>query len=74
MLNADHKGTHIENHAHFNKEHSPTIPKEFPRQLLPKDKCQHVLFWMVACLAEAENNLCGPENKAYYQCKRERDA
>ena len=39
MLNVDHKGLHIENLNELNKEHSPTLPKDFPKSLIPKDMC-----------------------------------
>lgn len=74
MLNVDNKGLHIENLNHFNKEHSPTIPKAFPKELLPKDMCQHSLSRMLQCLMGSQANKCGEVNKLYYMCKRERDA
>lgn len=74
MLNADHRGTNIENLSEFNREHSPTIPYDFPKDRLPSDMCQNVLTKMLVCVMNSQANRCGPENKAYYQCKRERDA
>ena len=41
MLNTDHKGLHIENLEHFNREHSPTLPHDFPKERLPHDLCNH---------------------------------
>ena len=74
MLNVDHKGLHIENLAELNREHSPSIPTKFPKDLLPKDKCQSSLALMLQCLMGSQQNKCGGYNKAYYQCKRERDS
>ena len=74
MLNADHRGLHIESVSEFNREHSPTIPKAFPKELLPSEKCQSALVLMINCLSFSTPNKCGPYNKGYYECKRERDA
>ena len=35
MQNTDSKGFLIENIAEFNKEHSPSIPQNFPKDRLP---------------------------------------
>ena len=70
----DHKGLSIENLNEFNKEHSPTIPKGFPKERLPKDLCQHTLNKLLMCLMGAQANTCGDRNKKFYICKRERDA
>ena len=53
MLNADHKGTLIENLAEFNRDHSPTIPHAFPKDRLPTDLCQHLMADWVSCLMGA---------------------
>ena len=74
MLNVDHRGVYIENLAEYNREHSPTIPKGFPRDRLPRDMCQHTLSHLLQCLMASQQNKCGGENKQYYVCKRERDA
>ena len=74
MLNVDHKGLHIENLNELNKEHSPSIPKCFPKEKLPKDMCTHSLTRMLHCVMTSQANKCGEMNKHYYQCKRERDA
>lgn len=65
---------HIENLNELNKEHSPSVPKSFPKSRLPKDMCQNSLAKMVHCLTESQPNLCGELNKMYYTCRRERDA
>ena len=74
MLNADHRGVLIENLSEFNREHSPTIPYDFPKERLPAEKCQNALTQMLVCLMGSQANRCGLENKAFFQCKRERDA
>ena len=74
MLNADHRGTHIENLSELNREHSPSIPYDFPRDRLPKDMCQAALTKMMICVMNSQANMCGPENKVFYMCRRERDA
>ena len=74
MLNVDHKGLHIENLNELNKEHSPTLPKEFPKALIPKDMCQFALNRQLLCLLGSQANKCGEQNKLFYQCKRERDS
>ena len=74
MINVDHKGLHIENLNEFNKQHSPSIPKNFPKERLPQDLCQHSLTRMLRCLMGSQANKCGEVNKLYYYCKRERDA
>ena len=74
MLNADHRGLLIENLSEFNREHSPTIPYDFPKERLPAEKCQNALTQMLVCLMGSQANRCGLENKAFFQCKRERDA
>ena len=53
MLNVDHRGLLIENLAEFNKEHSPTIPKDFPKDRLPKDMCQHAFGNLLYCVSGA---------------------
>lgn len=35
MLNTDSKGLLLENLNELNKEHSPSIPQGFPRELMP---------------------------------------
>ena len=53
MLNVDHRGLLIENLAEFNKEHSPMIPKDFPKERLPKDMCQHAFANLLYCVSGA---------------------
>jgi hypothetical protein len=74
MMNTDSKGYHIENINEFNKEHSPSIPPDFPRELLPKELCKSALLEMLICHSRKATNLCGYENKVFYICKRERDS
>ena len=74
MLNVDHHGLHIENLGELNKEHSPSVPMGFPKELLPRDMCQLALTKMIHCTVTSQANKCGEFNKLYYQCKRERDA
>ena len=74
MLNTDSRGFLIENLAEFNKEHSPSIPHDFPKDLLPKELCKGALTEMLHCVSGRQQNLCGYENKQYYMCRRERDA
>jgi hypothetical protein len=74
MLNTDSRGALLENLNELNKEHSPSIPLEFPKSRLPKELCKNALISMMACLQNNQSNLCGYENKMYYICKRERDA
>ena len=66
MLNVDHKGLYIENTSEFNREHSPTLPKAFPKELLPQDLCQSNLALLLQCLALKPPNMCGAYNKEYY--------
>ena len=35
MMNTDNRGFLIENLNEFNKEHSPSIPHDFPKDRLP---------------------------------------
>lgn len=74
MLNTDSRGFLVENLAELNKEHSPSIPKDFPRERLPEELCKHALTNMMLCLVNNQQNLCGYQNKQYYMCKKERDA
>ena len=53
MLNVDHKGLYIENLNEFNREHSPTIPTQFPKERLPKDLCQFTLNRLLLCVMGA---------------------
>lgn len=43
MLNTDSKGFTIENIAVLNAEFSPSLPKEFPKDRIPKEICGHAL-------------------------------
>ena len=75
MLNTDTKGFAIENFAEFNREYSPSIPKGFPKDRLPKgDLCGHVLSELLICAMNSAENMCGTQAKHYYMCRRERDA
>lgn len=74
MMNTDSKGFLVENLNEFNKEHSPSIPDGFPRELMPAELCKNALAHMMLCLVNNQQNLCGYENKQYYMCKKERDA
>jgi hypothetical protein len=74
MQNTDSHGFLVENLQEFNKEHSPSIPLGFPRDLIPQELCKHALTEMMLCLVNNQQNLCGYQNKMYYICKKERDA
>ena len=74
MMNTDTHGFKIENFREFNREISPTVPKDFPRQNLPKEMCGHTLSELFLCSMNSPENACGSQAKNYYVCKRERDA
>ena len=74
MLNTDTKAMTIENVAIFNSEYQPSLPKDFPRDRIPAEKCGHALAQMLLCQMNSQSNLCAKENKHYYVCRRERDA
>lgn len=74
MQNTDSHGFLVENLQELNKEHSPSIPPGFPRDLIPQELCKHALTEMMLCLVNNQQNLCGYQNKMYYICKKERDA
>ena len=74
MINTDNKGFTIENTSEFNREYQPTLPKGFPKELIPREKCQEVLTTLLLCSMNSSSNLCAVENKNYYMCRRERDA
>ena len=74
MLNTDTHGYQIQNFTEFNREISPTVPKEFPKKNLPKELCANSLTEMYLCTMNSAENMCGTQAKNYYICKRERDA
>ena len=74
MLNTDTHGFQIQNFTEFNREISPSIPKEFPQKNLPSELCAHTLSEMYLCTMNSAENMCGTQAKNYYICKRERDA
>ena len=74
MLNTDTHGFQIQNFTEFNREISPSVPKEFPQKNLPTELCAHTLSEMFLCTMNSAENMCGTQAKNYYICKRERDA
>lgn len=39
----DSRGYLVDNHNELNKEHSPNIPNDFPKERLPAELCKHAL-------------------------------
>lgn len=74
MINTDSKGMAPENLTDFLREHSPNIPIDFPKDRLPKELCQAAFIDQLSCLMKAPANQCGVYNKAFYVCRKERDA
>ena len=44
MLNTDTRGLLMDSLTHLNKEHSPSVPYNFPKELLPSKNMKYVLF------------------------------
>ncbi|CDW78419.1 UNKNOWN [Stylonychia lemnae] len=86
MISTDSKGFYIENLGELNKEHSPSLPMNFPKERLPckiykitltimiAELCEEALIKMSLCVFQNQSNLCGQENRVYYNCRKERDA
>jgi hypothetical protein len=57
-------------------EMSPTIPKIFPKSMLPKELCEKRMQLLITCMVdwEFDNVKCEEEQFAYYQCKKWRDS
>ena len=57
-------------------EMSPTIPKGFPKTLIPNNICQNEMADLASCLIDYEyNNLqCEDQQGKYYVCKTKRDS
>lgn len=57
-------------------EMSPTLPKKFPKELIPKEICEGQLNKLTSCLVDNEfNNVdCEDFQFKFYECKKWRDA
>eukprot|EP00347_Sterkiella_histriomuscorum_P016303 403353704 len=74
MMSTESRGFVIENLNELNREHSPSIPHNFPKERLPNELCEKAFLFMTMCVFQKPTNACGPQNKQYYECRRERDA
>jgi hypothetical protein len=56
-------------------EMSPTLPKEFPKELIPKEICERQMKTLLSCLIDNEfdNVKCEELQFEYYECKKWRD-
>jgi hypothetical protein len=57
-------------------EMSPTIPKKFPKSMLPKELCEKRMQLLITCLVDwdFDNVKCEEEQFTYYECKKWRDS
>jgi hypothetical protein len=57
-------------------EMSPTLPSEFPKNLIPLEICEQQLLKLSACLIDAkfDNVACESNQLAFYECKKWRDS
>jgi hypothetical protein len=57
-------------------EMSPSLPKEFPKELIPKEICEKQMKTLVSCLLDNnfDNVKCEDLQFEYYECKKWRDA
>ena len=57
-------------------EMSPTIPKGFPKSLIPLNLCQDQMAQLAKCLIDYEydNLKCEDQQSKYYVCKTKRDS
>lgn len=57
-------------------EMSPTLPKEFPKELIPKELCEKQIKTLLSCLLDNEfdNVKCEEKQFEYYECKKWRDS
>lgn len=55
---------------------SPTIPDKFPKELIPKDKCETQIKSLVSCMLDNnfDNVQCEDFQFKYFECKKWRDA
>ena len=55
-------------------EPSPSLPKDFPKELIPENICEVEFFDLVRCAySEGIQMTCPREYKNFLECKRERD-
>jgi hypothetical protein len=57
-------------------EMSPTLPYEFPKELIPKEICELQLKNLLSCLLDNDfdNVRCEDMQYTYYECKKWRDS
>ncbi|KAL4489300.1 hypothetical protein ABPG72_006364 [Tetrahymena utriculariae] len=56
------------------EEYSPSIPKEFPKEKIPKNLCEKELIKMIKCERIFQTNYaCVEDYEAFVQCKKQRD-
>ena len=56
-------------------EISPTLPKLFPLELIPKEKCENSILSLINCLKvkNFDNTKCKETQTNFYKCKQQRD-
>ena len=70
----DTGGQTIDNLNDIMKEHSPSVPLDFPKGKLPENLCQTDLLKMLNCLNFEKSTMCGHLTKSFHECRRDRDA
>jgi len=57
-------------------EISPTLPKGFPKELIPKEKCENHLDHLLSCLIDNkfDNVKCEEKQFSFFECKKWRDS
>lgn len=57
-------------------EFSPTLPNDFPKELIPLETCEPQLLKLVSCLLEEnfDNVTCENHQYEFFQCKKWRDS
>ncbi|CAD8122785.1 unnamed protein product [Paramecium sonneborni] len=55
-------------------EPSPSLPKDFPSELIPKNICEVEFFDLIRCTyQDGAQMTCPKEYKKFLECKRDRD-
>lgn len=57
-------------------EISPNLPKLFPKELIPVEKCENSILSLIYCLKnkDYDNTKCKESQTNFYKCKQQRDS